>query len=110
MAQEAFNVFQLTAHDRGIKAVVRDLRVLREESHRRVSRDPVSWPSTDVMIGTRVLEESGDGLRMGALSLGGRAIDERLLQGSPIRITELQRDRMLDITQDCRLARGFRVH
>src|SRR5262249_21260129 len=97
IAEDTLDFFQLTADDSGVKRTLCDPRMLFEQTHRCMKCHAVRGTSTHVMIGTGVLEEMGDDLRLRLLP---RLRLKDLFQSSPTGLSELQRKRVLDITQN----------
>jgi len=64
LREHTFNFTTIAAHDFRAEAIVRDIRVTREQAHRRALSARVRCPAADMMIGTRILEKPLHALRL----------------------------------------------
>ena len=100
LSQDPLDVFDFAAHDGGIDAVVRDLRILLQNPHRGMPRNPVCGASAHVMVGASVFQETGNELRVRCrrFTLSGTTFED-LLQLFPTVLPILTRKGVLDVAE-----------
>ena len=108
VAQDALDLFDLAADDRGVEAVTRNRGILFQDAHGGMARHAMGRETADMMVGACAFEKAPDERGAGVLHTGGNKTRlERLFEVLPIRHSVLAGERVLHIAQDGWMSGGW---